>query len=279
MSSPVLFLGAVATVATVATARPADACSPPEPGVYSRDVLPAPGTTAVPTNVRIAVQYDRTQTDVPATLTLVTDDGAPVAADAESISERGAVTIFLRPRQALTARTRYRVLDQVRIGDDCPAAGRDACTGAAVAISAFTTGAGADTAAPTGGVGTVATRYSEPFDGSCSSLASVVHEAEVARVSDEQPASSLRYNVYDLAGRRVLTATDRIELGHSCPADDGGIDAFTVRVVDVAGNEGPAIDLAGRTCASFEDGGCSVGGGAGLLAALGGLGLLARRRR
>jgi hypothetical protein len=255
----------------------ADACSEQEPGVLGREVLPS-GGAAVPTNTRVLVRYSVLEWfELPETFAIRGEDGVAVEVDVEQTKERAVTRVLVTPRQPLAPRTRYRVFDRIVLEDECSFADRAPCVGDEVEIAAFTTGDGPDEAAPVARGATVATTYTPAQE--CAERAAVGHAATFREISDEQPIDTLRFNVYAPDGRRIRAYDERAALGHSCPAYDheDDTDDFTVRVVDLAGNEGPPNELSGRRCDDFA-GGCDAGGsGAGVLVGL--AGLLALRRR
>lgn len=282
---------ALAAVATLIGPRPADACSPVPPGVHQRDTLPLLGASEVPINARITVRYLSKQVTLPATLALLDEAGTEVPVDVVTIAEgagqtvsRGAFTIVvLTPRQALAVDTRYSLVDRLRLESECPATGGAPCTGDPVEITYFTTSLGPDTTPPISVGAMIATDYT-PLDGnSCLATAEVSHSASVVGVVDEQPPVTIRYNLYDAQGQRFASLLSDIWVSHACPAEGGAIDTFTIRAVDIAGNEEVGgHTVTGSTCDDFErddgGGGCSAGTGAGGIVGLLALAGLRRRR-
>jgi uncharacterized protein (TIGR03382 family) len=272
-----------ALLAVLGCPRPADACTPLPAGVHQRDPLPLVGASEVPINARVTVRYLSKQVALPATLALRDEAGADVAVDVTTIDEGDVTIVVLTPRQALAVDSRYSLVDRLRLESECPATGDAPCTGDPVEITYFTTGLDADTTPPISVGAMIATDYTPLGDNTCLSTAQVSHSATVVGVVDAQPPVTIRYNLYDSQGRRFADLASDIWVSHSCPAETGAIDTFTIRAVDIAGNEEVGgHTVTGSTCDDFvrdDGGGCSAGGGAGMLAALGGLGLLARRRR
>jgi hypothetical protein len=279
----------VALAGREATANP---CQPlgPGGGVWEVAVDPAGGT--VPTNVRLRVTYDHYLVSAPYLLALLDDAGAPVdvaveegPGSGESILRKSQTSYFLTPRSPLSASSRYTLVDRLRLGycTAPPPSSGAACEGEPLAIATFETGPGPDTAPPTTTRASVETSYAAPSYDSCQDHGSVWHSLTVDGVEDEQPASTVRFNVYDAAGRLHRRQMRNPGSGHGCydePSEDD-IDEFIVRAVDMAGNEETeGHRLRGRSCASFEDGsGChAAGGAAGLLVGLAALGLRRRRR-
>jgi hypothetical protein len=268
--------------ALIGSARPAAACTPLPPGVLQRDPLPMVGATEVPTNARITVRYLSTQVALTPAPVLRDEAGAEVAADVETVVEGLVTLLVLTPRQPLAVSSRYGVFDTIRLEDDCPATGTSPCTGDPVEITYFQTGTAADTVAPISVGATVATDYTSAETNLCGPVAEVSHLGTVVGIVDEQPPITIRFNLYDQQGRRFATLTPDIAVNHVCPPGAGDVDTFTIRSVDIAGNEQTGgHTVTGQPCDAFErDGGgsCSTGGGAGAVVGLLALAGLRRRR-
>lgn len=173
--SSLVTLSAFTAVAFVQESR-ARACSAPLPGVVTtRQIIPADGSTDVPTNARILISYEGSSGGVPDHPNLRGPDGADVPATfsipvgSSGIPSRA--TYLLVPSAPLKANTRYTVLSDYAqlpcvennlaiIGagsnpmcfpttDGGTSFGGDAGVPPTNAVSSFTTGAGPDTTPPT----------------------------------------------------------------------------------------------------------------------------------
>jgi hypothetical protein len=275
----------VALTGREATANP---CYPWNPGGGLFEVTTDPEGGTVPTNARFRVTYEFNLISIPYRLALLDDAGAAVEVDVEegpgsgeSVYRYSSSSYFLTPRSPLAASSRYTLVDSLRggwCGDPAPGG---VCEGEPHTLATFQTGPGPDTAPPTSTRATVDTSYAAPSYDSCRDRGSVWHSVTVEGVADEQPMSTLRFNVYDTEGRLLRRQVRRPAYGHVCSdePDDDDVDELVVRAVDVAGNEEvEGHRVRGRTCASYE-GGCSAAGGGDLLAGGGGLALLLALRR
>jgi uncharacterized membrane protein YgcG len=279
----------------------ANPCTNWPPPIGLLDVKVNPPGGAVPTNARFTVTYDYSLVTVPFRLALL--DAAGAAVDLDVVEGPGwipgvhsTMTYYLTPRAPLAPTASYSLVDTLRVQRDCAGTPPTMlCEGEPLPIAAFTTGSGPDTAPPTTTGASVETTYAAPAPEWCSPIASITHSVTVAGLADEQPASTLRFNVYDVSGRRFRRLVPWVIYSHDCPAAADAVDEVVVRAVDIAGNEAEPRTVRGRSCASFEGdgggdddggeddgggdgGGCSAGGG-GLLTGGGGLVLLVAVRR
>jgi hypothetical protein len=267
-----------ATLAPTLAPPTASACQREPPGVRSRQVLPADGATGVPTNTRIAVEYLASDIEIAPSLALRTEGGTFVPHDVVSEEEGNSPTFVIAPRARLAPGTRYWIYDRIRLERECAATGGVPCTGEPLAFATFTTGATADTTPPTSTGVAIETHYVSAEQNSCGPYGEVTHSGVVHDIADDSPIETLRYDHFDTAGRRLYTGRSGVGTFHRCPPGPEDVDTFVVRVVDMAGNQGPVHVVRGRSCADFE-GGCNAGGGAGLLVGLAALAGLRIRRR
>jgi MYXO-CTERM domain-containing protein len=272
----------VTAAALIGAARPASACTPLPPGVLQREPLPMVGATEVPINARVTVRYLSNQVALAPAPVLRDEAGAEVAVDVETVVEGLVTLVVLTPRQPLAFSSRYGVFDTIQLESDCPATGTSPCTGDPIEISYFQTGGAADTMAPISVGATVATDYTSAETNLCGPVAEVSHRGTVVGIVDEQPPVTIRYNLYDAQGRRFATLVPDIAVSHACPPGDGDVDSFTIRSVDIAGNEQTGgHTVSGQPCDAFEresGGSCSTGGDAGAVVGLLALAGLRRRR-
>jgi hypothetical protein len=275
----------VVAAACLAAPRVGEACSYAE-GITLRTVMPDDGATGVPINTRVVVLYERAFGMLPLTVVLRAPDGAEVTATAERVALDFLEVQVVTPTTPLAADTRYQVIDRLALDTTCYF---EECVGEPQVIATFTTGTASDTTAPTVATASVTTEHIVYEETSCGGGASVRHRTALDGVSDD--SAGVLYHYYDAAGARVAGPLPLVTVGHDCEeaASDSFdlplvTDTYTVRAVDLAGNEEPTGHrLTGRPCSDFADddsGGCSAGpGAAGLLAALAGLGLRRRRGR
>jgi MYXO-CTERM domain-containing protein len=274
----------VVVAACLAAPRVGEACSYAE-GITLRTVMPDDGATGVPINTRVVVLYERAFGMLPLTVVLRAPDGAEVTATAERVALDFLEVQVVTPAAPLVADTRYQVIDRLALDTTCYF---EECVGEPQVIATFTTGGASDATPPMVAAARVTTEYFLIEETSCGGGASVRHRTELDGVSDD--FAGVLYHYYDAAGTRVAGPLPLVTVGHDCdaPASDSfdlplATDTYTVRAVDLAGNEEPTGHrLTGQPCSDFADdsGGCSAGpGAAGLLTALAGLGLRRRRRR
>jgi hypothetical protein len=283
MRSVAIPVSLLSVAGLVGSARPAAACTALPAGVLQREPLPMVGATEVPINARVTVRYLSNQVALAPAPVLRDEAGAEVAVDVETVVEGLATLLVLTPQQPLAVDSRYGVFDTIRLEDDCPATGTSPCTGDPIEITFFQTGVAADTVAPISVGATVATDYTSADANTCGPVAEVSHRGTVVGIIDEQPPITIRYNLYDQQGRRFATLVPDISVSHTCPPGDADVDTFTIRSVDLAGNEQTGgHTVTGQPCDAFErDGGgsCSAGAGAGAGAVVGLLALAGLRRR
>jgi uncharacterized protein (TIGR03382 family) len=268
--SRVLLASATLLAAQGLTLPLSEACTPPVPGIFGRDVFPAPGSTAVPTNVRVVVSYfagtghgygipaDAGDPGIGTDLELRRTGGAAVAVTRNNITtatitlRQQQVSVVLTPSSPLAPGVEYEVVDR-RPSIPCGQSGEAACAlGAITVVGTFTTGTSPDAEpppAPGGGVLTAGTI------GRCESLGSCCG-AWVVRYHDvrwSDPAGgAFLYNFYvgdsNEAQIRLLRGNQlTLALGCSGFGDPGGLwvmpGTLRVRAVDWAGHEGPALEL------------------------------------
>jgi hypothetical protein len=286
-----LLLAASATL-LVADTHDARACSPPEQGVSSREVLPGDGATGVPRNARITVRYDAYQAEPQGTLSLRAQGGEPVAVTVTSPRDRG-VTAQLTPTAPLAPSTTYEVLDTLTV--PCNQFDLTPCIGEPVVVATFTTGAGLDTSPPQIADVSIENFFECGGDSSCGPYSSYVsHTLTFGGVQDDSGAAWVRYVYADADGNVLFGPTeDGYAIRHCEPSDGTSYRevprTFTVRAIDLAGNvEEIAHVFETAPCDELDDGspcdtdsgplGCNTGGGGGIGAALAALLLVSRRR-
>jgi hypothetical protein len=245
---------------------PARACSAIEPGIFSRSMFPRGGATGIPTNVRVVVRYGARNYGVPVDagdpgigtdLELRSRAGVPVAVSRiTAVSGKshylGEEVVVLTPTQPLAPATEYEVVDRrpnIPCGPNRP---MSCALGAVTVVGAFTTGAGPSTEAPAGPTGA---RLIEGMFSHCNS-SSCCGPYLVKRFEarwDEAAAGTRLYNVY--AGTPQIPLVryldgSQLNLAVGCAGGSGDPNALwvtpgsvSVRAVDQAGNEGPAVEL------------------------------------
>lgn len=253
---------------------PAHACSPP-PAIGSRIILPGDGATNVPTNVRVALEYDGTSSRPElAEVQIQPVGGQPVAVTAQ----RGLTNhpfrflVFVRPTTPLAANTTFQILTHIP-GVPC---GSESCITTTFSVAAtFTTGSGPDTVPPTyaGLSGVTASKQICDSDACCGPDRAVAYGFGRGTPTDDVAYAGV--NLYRVGSGLVseLTNLSGFELCSGQPSGGGPsgdfmapVGTFYAHAVDLAGNEDSNMQLVTVpvTCADVgKDGGGSDTGGSG----------------
>lgn len=249
--------------AVLVAARPrAEACSDPH-AITSRMVLPPNGSSGVPTNARILVEY-RVLGDwffldgfSSANVELRGPGETTVPTSVIETWAGPFVITLLTPAEPLDPDTVYEVHDSTLVpcGDAQPNA---SCGGTPVLVATFTTGDGPDTQPPTSSW-SVSSSYGqeEEVEGagcSCDWCGNWVrHDLTLVAVADDQPTALVRY----FYGDALVGPLPVLSAGHDCGDEpyhpgydiESASDTVTLRAVDLAGNvEAVAHVLIGSSC-------------------------------
>jgi hypothetical protein len=243
------------TVLATAAPRRVEACSF-ESYVSRRSVQPADGSTAVPLNAEIRIEYAGPTGEVSSLdledILLRPAGGAPIALEVVLRQGAGRAVVVGRPAAALAPATVYEILDRWTEGpcdDDVACIAEDHAL-----VGTFTTGDAADAAPPVFAGLSEVTGGDEPeiCDDSacCGPNTSLSFGFVWDPATDETPAGELRYDLYGpgdalvqplLPQSSVYARGYRVCSGDLIPNDEDGYFAvepgfYTVRAVDLAGN-------------------------------------------
>jgi len=222
----------VALLVCVEAAR-ASACEPPPP-TQLRDVLPADGTTGVPTNAQVRLDYYGFETTGLQAVEVRPVGGAALTTTIALLGNAGyplRQLVVVRLQAPLAPQTQY----EVRAGS--------------TVVSTFRTGDGADTMPPTfAGIASVTTSVTDCADSACCGPNRIAYvHMDWGGVSDDFGTATVRYNVYAGSALVVPMTLDGAvgyqvcsgELTGTGPSGNfqGGSGGYRVRAVDLAGNE------------------------------------------
>lgn len=247
----------VALLVCVEAAR-VRACSPPPPTQLSA-VLPADGTTGVPTNAQVRLDYYGFETTGLQDVEVRPVGGAALATTIALLDNAGYPLrhlVVVRLQAPLAPQTQY----EVRAGSTI--------------VSTFRTGDGADTMPPTfAGISSVTTSVSDCADSACCGPNRIAYvHMDWGGASDDFSTATVRYNVYAgsalvvpmTLGRAVGYQVCSGELSGAGPLGnfEGGSGRYRVRAVDLAGNEDTnnVTQEVMVSCAPQPDGGSGDGG-------------------
>lgn len=246
----------------------ARACSPAQPGIFSRTVWPG-GTQSIPTNSRLVITYGAISNAIPVPtfggdVLLLDSAGSAVSI---TVHVDGNEVVVL-PDGGLLPNNAYQLADQRTVPCNATTAGGCALTAAPAVFASFTTGPGPDSAAPVfAGVSGVNVGLHDTCAGSSCCGPYDLYRVDVtwAAASDDVAGGDVRYNVYRRDGSSLMpvaSLAQGTDLSGSriCSGNVGaGLEPgdYVVRAVDWAGNEDTNVAARhlGDPC---NAGGCSV---------------------
>ncbi|MCC6994196.1 MAG: Ig-like domain-containing protein [Deltaproteobacteria bacterium] len=261
----------------LAEPTPARACSPlrPTPPTW---VMPPTGSTDVPTNSRIVLEYSFSSAITPGTEVRVLGGAAIAVAISDRLLGNAAYRTvrILTPTVALAPRTTYEVA--VPAACDVGGATDAGCPSSLVVMSTFTTGDGPDTTPPQfAGVQSITTRAVEqPCDSCSNGYRAIFHSPQWTPATDVgSPAGALLYNIYAGDGtllKQLATSASGVQtcerlmclsIGPPIADFEAPASGYIVRAVDLAGNEeqNSRVVKVTTTCAApgTPGTGCAVG--------------------
>jgi hypothetical protein len=222
------------------------------------DVLPADGTTGVPTNAQVRLDYDGFETTGLQDVEVRPVGGAALTTTIALLGNAGYPLrhlVVVRLQAPLAPQTQY----EVRAGS--------------TVVSTFRTGDGADTMPPTfAGIASVTTSVTDCASSACCGPNRIAYvHMGWGGVSDDFSTATVRYNVYAgsalvvpmTSGRAVGYQVCSGELTGAGPSGDFqvGSGGYRVRAVDLAGNEDTnnVTQDVMVSCAPQPDGGSAMG--------------------
>jgi hypothetical protein len=283
-----LVVSGIALTALLAhSASPARACSPPPPPAWpfaARSVLLPDPATAIPTNAAVFLTYegvaDRVDARLLELIELRPSGGVPVDVVIRSVHEASVEPFYrtdsfeIRPVTTLMARTTYEVLDYLT-PETCQFPSSCVAETPSV-VATFTTGDGPDLAPPrlTGSAQVKHDPKPAPCedDGMCCSEHEGVGFSATWPVATDLSPGPLRYHLYR-EGSTQVTATIHEARLHAYVVCDGkttggGVGPmyylqgkYSVRAVDLSGNESAEVASFAIGQCGGDDGGCTVGTG------------------
>lgn len=217
-------------------------CTPAQPSVWARHVLPADGTSDVPINARISIVYDSYRIPIHHfVVPIVRIEGAePIAGSTSTIVTEISVTQVFVPDAPLAPNTTYEVLDELCVG----CGSQTDASGALTVVARFTTGSTRDDTPPPPPSGVIAdVRLDVCSESSCCGP----YQARRIDIRwDEIPAESL--GEIDLDGTVTAYVTRPSALGwlrcfggYSPGAQIEATGTVSLRHTDLAGNLSEAV--------------------------------------